>query len=116
MKGILDVIVGLLEQIGQALLASLFSFAAAGVQAMANEGGDLLKDVVIKAVGAAQDHASEGVDKYKYAFDAATAELTSQGVTVATSVLNFAIEAAVQNLKAEMANIDATQNPVNQPE
>lgn len=95
----------LLLNIGEVLLSTVFSFVAAGAKRIAEQGGDLLVDSVREAVVAQENTEGDGLTKLKAAKEAAEDKLQAEGLEVAESTLNFAIEAAVAELKEGMAEI-----------
>lgn len=106
----LDAVWRFLKDLGEVILASMFSFAAAGARRMAEEGGELLIQVVQDAVNAADASEEDGLAKYKAAKEAAEDKLQAEGLNVATSTLNFAIEAAVANLKEGVAELQLRES------
>jgi hypothetical protein len=83
------------------VFSQIWDFLAPFVKIFLSEAGQILAASAIKAVTsvAATMNDADGDTKRKAAFDLIKAELISQGVTLGTSMINAAIEAAVQKLK-----------------
>lgn len=80
----------------------------AGLNALANSiaknGGAVLLTAAASAVAAAEAQGGTGEQKFKAAQSAVIATLTAQGVAVVTNAVNGAIEAAVAQHKANLAD------------
>lgn len=76
------------------------SFFSAALAAVEKSGGKVLEDAALAAVQAAESAGGSGGDKFAAAFAAVIEVLTEQGIPTITHAVNFAIEAAVAQIKA----------------
>ena len=83
-------------------MSSIWSFLLPFVQILLTKGGLILATVAMQAVQIVAESMKDedGTDKREAAFDIIKKELTEQGIDLASSVINAAIEAAVIKLKA----------------
>lgn len=88
-------LVSLFSKIGQGILA----FVAAGAEQIAKNGGAVLTQAALAAVKAAEAQGGSGKDKLEAAQAAVIDVLQKNGIPVAMSAVNFAIEAAVAQLR-----------------
>ena len=63
-------------------------------------GGELLLATALAAVKAAEESGGSGEDKFKSAYETIVGKLEAEGVTVITTAVKGAIEAAVAKMKA----------------
>lgn len=89
--------------IGDLLLNAVTAFANAGIQAIIQQGGMHLVDAAQTAVEAAQATGGSGPDKAVAAYNSVKTSMEEKSISVADSVIRFAIEAAVQQLKVDLA-------------
>jgi hypothetical protein len=97
-----------------AVFTSVWDFLAPIVKIFMSKGGDILKDTAMAVCGEiAKDPsllASGGLEKRQLAFDRITSDLKAKApdiaIGLASSVINLAIEAAVQKLKEQGTKVD----------
>lgn len=84
------------------MMSSIWLFLLPFVQILLTKGGLILATVAMQAVQIVAESMKDedGTDKKEAAFDIIKKELTEQGIDLASSVINAAIEAAVLKLKA----------------
>lgn len=102
---LLDKIWDFFEDVGEAILAVVSSFASAGVRAVADQGGVFLVNSALAAVEAAENTGGSGMSKLDAALDQVKSDVSRKGLAVGESVMRFAIESAVQQLKVELKQL-----------
>jgi len=82
------------------MMSSVWSFLLPFLKIFLSKIGPILADAAMQAVAALATSDMSGSDKRDAAFKQIENTLKSKGIEVGASVINSAIEAAVQNLKA----------------
>jgi hypothetical protein len=83
------------------VFSEVATFCEPFLKQFATEAGPVVLAAAEQAVTALAAQEMPGAQKQSVAFSQITANLEQQGITVAASVVNSAIEAAVANLKAQ---------------
>lgn len=85
----------------KAVTSGIWTFILPFLKILLTQGGQLLAQTAMNTVSAvaANYAAAPGEQKKAIAFDVITASLQKQGVQLGASVINAAIEAAVQKIK-----------------
>lgn len=104
-----------LKNIGEAILELLFeagkSFFEAAIKNVVEQGGKALLESATRAVTAANAMDGDGDAKFDAAFDSVKNDMVKEGLSVAKSTINVAIEAAYQNLKADLEALNSQPDP-----
>lgn len=84
------------------IMSQVWDFLAPLIRAMMTEAGPVLARAAMDAVAsvATSMQSADGPDKRAAAFDQIKDSLARQGIALATSTINAAIEAAVLRIKA----------------
>lgn len=84
------------------MMSSIWAFLLPFVQILLTKGGIILASVAMEAVALVAESMkdAEGTEKKDVAFEIIKEKLKDQGIDLASSVINAAIEAAVLKLKA----------------
>lgn len=82
------------------LMSGIWEFLLPFFRQMATQSGQILATAAMAAVTAAAQGQMTDAEKRDAAFNAILADLEKQGISMGTSIINAALEAAVQKLKS----------------